>query len=365
MKKSLISLSILAAAGAASAQSAVTLFGIIDTGVQRVSHSGGSSVMRLANSGISVPQLGFRGVEDLGGGMSASFWIEAAFNSDDGTGRFTNTNNQLSGQPAAPGLGGAQGLTFNRRSTVSLSSRLGEIRLGRDYNPGYWNIAIFSPFSTLGVGGTLMAGAIVTGPTAGWTSNGIAYWLPRDLGGFYGHIQHWRGENASNTGVTEDDGTGTGARLGYRSGPFETSIAISRTKRGGALGNIRQDNAGASWDFGAVKVMGVFGRDHGNVGAVAADGKSWSIGAIIPVGAGDIRIASSQYTTELATGAQTRARKVAIGYRHNLSKRTAVYTAYGRVNNSGGATVPVVAGAGNPGANRSSSGFDLGIRHTF
>jgi predicted porin len=365
VKKRLIALGLLTAAGAASAQSSVTMFGIVDTGVQRISHSKGPNVTRLTNSGISVPQLGFRGVEDLGGGMSASFWIEAAINSDDGTGRFTNTNNQASGQPAPPGLGGAQGLTFNRRSTVSLSSRIGEVRLGRDYNPGYWNIAVFSPFSTLGVGGTLMAGAIITGPTSGWTSNGIAYWLPPDLGGLYGQVQHWRGENASNAGVTAEDGTGTGARLGYRSGPFDAAIAISRTKRGGALGNIRQDNAGASWDFGAFKVMGVFGRDHGNVGAIAADGKSWSIGAIAPMGSGDIRIASSQYTTELATGAQSRARKVAIGYRHNLSKRTAVYTAIGRVNNRGGSTIPVVAGAGNPGANGASTGFDLGIRHTF
>lgn len=364
MKKPLFALAALSLAGTACAQSSVTIFGIVDTGLQHVSHSGTAKVTRLANSGMSVPQLGFRGTEDLGGGMAASFWLEMAINSDDGTGRFTSTNNQTTGGGLA-GIAGSQGMTFNRRSTVSLSGRWGEVRLGRDYNPSYWNLALFSPFSTLGVGGTMMAASIVSGPTAGWTSNGVAYWLPPNLGGVYGQVQHWRGENLSNAGVTADDGTGTGFRIGYRAGKLDVAMAMARTERGGPLGDIHQDNAGISYDFGVTRVMAAIGRDKGSVGPVAADGKSWSLGAIIPVGAGDIRVAMSQYTQELATGAEPRARKVAIGYRHWLSKRTAIYTAYGRVRNSGGATAAVVAGAGAPAANRSSSGFDLGIRHSF
>jgi predicted porin len=364
MKKTLLALAAVSVTGTASAQSSVTIFGIVDTGLQRVSHSGTAKVTRLTNSGISVPQLGFRGTEDLGGGLAASFWLEMAINSDDGTGRFTSTNNQPRGGALA-GTAGGQGMTFNRRSTVSLSGSWGEVRLGRDYNPSYWNLALFSPFSTLGVGGTMMSASIVTGPTAGWTSNGIAYWLPPNLGGVYGQVQHWRGENLSNAGLTADDGTGSGFRIGYRTGGLDMALAMARTERGGPLGDIHQDNAGISYDFGVARVMVAVGRDKGSVGPVAADGKSWSLGAAIPVGAGDIRIAMSQYTQELATGAEPRARKIAIGYRHWLSKRTAIYTAYGRVRNSGGATAPVVAGAGAPAANRSSSGFDLGIRHAF
>lgn len=351
------------AAGGAAAQSTVTVFGIVDTGLQRVSNSGGGSLNRVSNSGISVPQLGFRGVEDLGGGLSASFWIEAAINSDDGTGRPSNSNNQPSGagSPAA----GVQGLTFNRRSTLSMTGRWGEIRLGRDYNPAYWNLALYSPFSTLGVGGTMMAASIVTGVTAGWTSNSVAYWLPPAAGGFYGQVQRWFGENLSNSGVTADDGTGMGFRLGYRAGPFDATLAMARTRRGGPLGDIRQDNAGVAWDFGVVKLMGVIGRDHGSVGPLAADGRSWSVGAIVPLGLGDVRVASSQYTTKLSTGASPRSRKIAMGYRYNLSKRTALYAAYAQVRNAGGASAAVVAGAGAPGADRKSSGMDLGIRHSF
>ena len=75
-------------------------------------------------------RLGFRGTEDLGGGLNASFWLEAGLNNDNGTGASTSTNNSTSTSQA--GASGSQGLTFNRRSTVSLASTWGELRLGRD-----------------------------------------------------------------------------------------------------------------------------------------------------------------------------------------------------------------------------------------
>lgn len=358
-RKSLLPLAALTLGGAASAQSTVTLFGIVDTGVQIVKNHGGGSVTRLNNSGISVSQLGLRGAEDLGGGMAASFWLESAIGSDDGTGRPSNTNNQASG------ITSGQGFTFNRRSTVSLSSSWGELRMGRDFNPAYLNLSTFSAFSTLGVGGTQMTASIVTGASSTWTSNAIAYHLPPNLGGVYGQLQHFRGENPSNAGVSRDDGTGSAMRLGYRTGPLDVSVAISLTQRGGPLGDIRQSNLGASWDFDIFRLMAVVGRDKGSVGATAVDGKGWALGVVVPVGAGDIRLGASQYTTELATGTMPRSRKVAIAYRHYLSKRTAIYTAYARVHNSGGAASSVVAGAGNPAPNRGASGFDLGIRHSF
>ncbi|MCU4119085.1 porin [Variovorax sp. N23] len=356
---SLLPLAALTLSGAASAQSSVTLFGIIDTGVQVVRNSGGGSVTRLSSSGISASQIGFRGVEDLGGGLGAGFWLEGSIGPDDGTGRPSNSNNQASG------AGSSQALSFNRRSTVSLLSPWGEVRLGRDFNPAYWNLSVFSAFSTLGVGGTQLAASIVTGATSTWTSNAIAYYLPANLGGIYGQVQHFRGENTSNSGAIEHDGTGSGLRLGYRAGPIDISGAVSRTERAGPLGDVRQANIGVSWDFDVVKLMAVLSRDRGSVGTVAADGRGWSLGVVMPVGAGDIRLGASQYTTELATGTSPQTRKVAIAYRHYLSKRTTLYTAFARGHNSDGAAASVVAGAGSPAANRGSSGFDFGIRHGF
>src|SRR5688572_40735 len=125
MKKSLVALAALAVAGVASAQSSVTLFGVVDASVSSYSNKSDLAIpsltnpflvdsikvkrTALANSGYNSSRLGFRGTEDLGGGLAASFWLEAPISNDDGQ----------------------QGVaTFARRSTVSLSGGFGEIRLG-------------------------------------------------------------------------------------------------------------------------------------------------------------------------------------------------------------------------------------------
>ena len=140
MKKRLLVLAALGFVGAASAQSSVTLFGVLDADVSHYSQGGLSRTM-LGSSGSTPSQLGFRGTEDLGGGLSANFWLEAALLNDSGAGAAT---------------GG--GLSFSRRSTVSLAGDFGEIRLGRDFSPSYWNHVMFSAFGTVGPG----AGSSIT-----------------------------------------------------------------------------------------------------------------------------------------------------------------------------------------------------------
>jgi predicted porin len=359
MKKSLIALTALAACGAASAQSSVTLFGVVDA---TLAFGKGSVADRtqLTNSGYNSSRLGFRGTEDLGGGMSASFWLEAGLNNDDGRGAGTNTNNQAGG--AAPGTtAGAQGLTFNRRSTLSLAGSWGELRLGRDYTPQFWNLTVFDPFGTNGAGTTqtlLGTNSLVLSgqPTAVRASNSFGYFLPGNLGGFYGQAQYYLGENADNVGVTEDDGEGYGIRIGYASGPFNVALAFSRTEY--AAGDLRQNNIGASWDFGVAKLLGQIGNDE--LGTV--DGRSWLIGGLIPVGAGEVRLAYSQYRAD-AGATDPRTRKIALGYVHNLSKRTAVYATYARVRNNGGAFQAI--NGSSTAANEGSSGYDFGLRHSF
>jgi len=352
MKKSLIALAVLAAAaGSASAQSSVTLFGIVDA---TLAFGRGSVANRtqLTNSGYNSSRLGFRGTEDLGGGMSASFWLEAGLTNDNGTGAGTNTNNQASG--AAPAAAGGQGLTFNRRSTVSLSGGWGELRLGRDYTPQFWNLTVFDPFGTNGVGTTQTLNSIITGATAVRASNSIGYFLPGNLGGFYGQIQHYRGENASGA-VTSGDGTGTGIRVGFASGPFNVALATSRTDY--FAGDVHQTNLGGQWNFGVGKLQAHISRDENG----AVDGRGWLLGGLFPVGAGEIRAAYSRYRTDVAGNPSTR--KLALGYVHNLSKRTALYTTYARVKNSGGAASALNGSA--TAVNGSSSGYDFGIRHAF
>ena len=348
MKKSLIALAVLAASGAAMAQSSVTLFGIVDA---TYAYGSGSVAdrSRLTNSGYNGSRLGFRGVEDLGGGMSASFWLEAGLNNDDGTGGVTNTHNQ-----AATSTGG--GLVFNRRSTVSLNGGFGEIRLGRDYTPQFWNLTVFDPYGTNGVGTTQTLNSSLRGPTTVRASNAIGYFLPGNLGGFYGQVQYYMGENLNNA-ANEKDGNGLAGRVGFANGPINVALALSETKY--LTGDIQSINLGGQYDLGVAKIMAHYSQDEIDGGA---DGKGFLIGGLIPMGAGEIRLAYSTYKIDTA-GANPRSDKIALGYVHNLSKRTALYATYAHVKNKNGATQSLNGSVTAAGDN--SNGYDFGIRHSF
>jgi predicted porin len=398
MKLSFMSAAVLTAVSmSANAQSTVTLFGVVDAAVTFGNGSGaGSSDRRSLTSGAyNTSRIGFRGVEDLGAGMSASFWLEAGVNVDNGTGGGNSVvNNQASGgsatgtctvagaTPAVVGvpvtctstvaLNGTQGLTFARRSTVSLSGPWGEVRLGRDYDPQFWNLNVFDPFGSVGVGVSLAhINAYGANPIGGGgpyargggvnglgvrSSNGIGYFLPRNLGGFYGQAQYFLGENPQNGAATEDDGTGFGLRVGFASGPFNVAAAYQDSEF--AAGDVRTFNIGGSWDFGVARAMAVFNRDR----IPGRSDTSWSLGALVPVGPGEIRVSYSQLTVDLGA-TEPKARKMALGYVHNLSKRTAVYTTVARVRNSGGQSIAL--GGATTAVNASSTGFDLGLRHSF
>ena len=354
MKKSLVALAALAVVGAASAQSSVTLFGVVDATYAYGSGSV-SNKSQLTNSGYNSSRLGFRGVEDLGGGMSASFWLEAGIANDDGQGAATNSNNQATGAGAA--VAGRQGLTFNRRSTVSLNGGFGEIRLGRDYTPQFWNLTVFDPFGTNGVGTTQTLNSSIGGPTTIRASNSIGYFLPGNLGGFYGQAQYYMGENASNL-ANKKDGNGLSARVGYANGPINVALAVAETKF--LTGNIKAWNLGGQYDLGVAQIMAHYNQDKISNGG--ADGKGFLIGGLVPVGAGEIRLSYSTY--KVATvGADPRSNQIALGYVHNLSKRTALYATYAHTSNKNGATTSLNGSSTAAGDN--SNGYDFGIKHSF
>ena len=131
--------------GAASAQSSVTIYGIADVMLRRGNGSL-SDLTSVASGGLQGSRVGFRGVEDLGGGLRASFNLEGQFFIDTGEGQATNTNNQTSGTTVSPA--GTQGFTFARRSTISLEGAWGELRLGRDFSSQYRNRLETDPFGS-------------------------------------------------------------------------------------------------------------------------------------------------------------------------------------------------------------------------
>ena len=425
MKKSLVALAALAVAGVASAQSSVTLFGVVDASISGYSSTSrdnratvfpnafgipvylnqGSvkvSSRQLANSAYNSSRLGFRGTEDLGGGLAASFWLEAPITNDDGQRGVS---------------------TFARRSTVSLSGGFGEVRLGRDYTPTFWNDTVFDPFGTNGVGTNLISTAndafngfngysaaktplvnVPSIPDVGGTnyvraSNSIGYFLPPNLGGFYGQVMYAFSEkNKYSPGTATPGGDNTtrtgryiGGRFGYANGPLDVALAYGSSTVGdqyyiGTTNKVNTLNLGASYDFGPVKLFGEVSKAKNKIdyevtpllgGRPDIDLTGYLLGVTVPVGAGLIRASYSHVKIDRnlpfdffnpANNADPKANKLALGYVHNLSKRTALYATIARVSNKnnaaytvGGASF-VTTGGLTP---KSSTGYDFGIRHAF
>ena len=351
MKRSLIALAALAVVSAASAQSSVTIFGVVDATVA-IGNGDTSNKTQLTNSGYNSSRLGFRGVEDLGGGLKAKFWLEAGVMNDNGAGAATNVNNQGAGGALA-GMNGSQGLTFNRSSWVSVEGSMGEIRLGRDYTPQFWSFTVYDPFGTNGVGTTQALNSSAGGVTIVRASNSLA-WKSPSYSGFGIWAQTYFGENASN--AASQAGDGSAIRVSYDQGPLSLAFAVSKTTTGAGT-DVTSTNVAGSYNMGVAQLMAFWNKDA-NTGAKDVTG--YTIGALVPVApAGTVRVSFSN--SDNGNGAKTD--KFALGYVHDMSKRTALYGTFASLSNSGGAA-QALNGAATP-ANGSSTGFDLGVRHAF
>lgn len=361
MKKSLLALAVLGTfAGAASAQSSVTLFGVVDLNLRYVDNAAGTQY-QMNQDGNASSRLGFRGVEDLGGGLNASFWIEGAVNPQNGTN---------------------SGQTWQRRQTVSLAGGWGEVRLGRDYTATFWNATLFDPFGTNGIGGmnniALTPVAIPSGGAYGTlvrANNMVGYFLPSGIaGGLYGQAQIAAGQGSNGNKYY-------GFRLGYATGPFNVAGSWGKTQVTGGVPGVTPpfglgDSSGTNWnlagsyDFGVVKLTAFYG----DLTYQALDQSNWFIGLQAPIGLWTLKGSYGQVKRDgievYAPGWDgQKAWQLAVGATYDLSKRTALYATYSHIDNSDGARFIVgalqgVAGGGG-GANENSQGFEFGIRHSF
>lgn len=409
MKKTSVSLALLAFAGAASAQSSMTLFGVIDAGVSyyrlksdnvgALTPSRPSSVtlsQTAMTSGNWVPsRWGFRGTEDLGGGTSANFWIEQSLNVDDGS------------QPL-----------YSRRSTVSLAGVYGELRLGRDVSPTFWSDTIVDPFLNSGVGANLIGmvnarlavftalpgGGLLAGPNGGpanyiFLNNAVNYFTPNSLGGFYGQLTANFHENAKTT--TQPDspsqrGQFYGGRLGYTNQKFDVAASYAVSTAIDALmpyttpltdTKITTVNLMATYDFGFLKLAGELSRATndskyalpGPAASTSVDYDGAMIAATVPIGPLQLKTSYGyvKYDPNASglVNPDASVSKFALGATYNLSKRTLLYAtgAYTRIKD--GRNNPTVLGvppqpsgafAALTGyAPRSAMGYDLGIAHSF
>ncbi|MDM0026204.1 porin [Variovorax saccharolyticus] len=408
MRRPLIALTVLAAGGAA-AQSSITVFGVVDATVSGYANKAETPLgiavttsSTVQNSGgYASSRLGFRGTEDLGGGAAASFWLEAGILNDSGS-----------------GLASGGGFAFNRRSTVSLSGILGEIRLGRDYTPTFWNDAVADPFTSNGVGINLIATAsgfntpgqaangFQANPNYIRASNSVGYFLPPDLRGFYGQAMYAFNEATKydpgvltpNVPNSQRAGRYVGGRFGYTSGPLDVAVAAGRSTIGdqfflGTTTNLDIWNVAATYDFGALKLFGEYSNNKlktsfsgippvANAFGFTSPGANGAlVGLTVPVGPGLIRAVFTQVkynnvtvANQIAPGLSPdpKSEKFALGYVYNLSKRTALYATAARIDNKNGADLTVGGPAfftrainGSVPTPHSSTGYDLGIRHVF
>lgn len=322
-------------ANAVQAQTSIQMFGILDLSIKTIGN-GSDRVTQMGTDGMLNSRLGFKAEEDLGGGVKAGAWLESAVNADTGTIY-------------------ASGKLWHRRSTISLSSSLGELRVGRDLDPTFYNLAVFDPFTAVGVGASFN---FVTNLGSGAATllradNAVSYFLPPNLGGFYGQVQVAPSEGVAGNRYG-------GVRVGYAGGPWNTSVAYARTGTATA-DDFKLLNAGVSYNAGFAKFMVLINNAAYGQKKQSAVG----LGVTAPVGASGTLRAS--YSRADASGAGTHAndaRQIAVGYVHHLSKRSALYGTASRLSNRGFARF-VTGPHPNPVAGGNSTGVEAGIMHSF
>ena len=309
---------LLAAAGAllgaagASAQSSV-LYGLVDVSGARVKPVGGQSIYELDSGNLTRSFLGFRGSEDLGGGLRAVFKLESYLRVDSGSvGRFNGDS------------------FFARESSVGLSGAFGTSVLGRNPSPLYLTTIAFNPFGE-GAGFSPATRqyfgdrGVMLGDTR-W-NNSISYTnnttdAPLRIN-FAANLPE---ENPR----TPPPGRNFGASASYITGPFAVTLAVERIENSPfaiPAGFHRQTvvQLGATYDFKFVRVYGQAGRVKTDA---TIDEKTtlYQLGAAVPIGTGLV-LASYGQSHTASPLAGTTDRTASVGYDYFLSKNTDVYVA--------------------------------------
>lgn len=346
------------ASGAALAQSSITLGGIADVGLRYVKNDDVASNKSMVSGANQTSRIYFRGVEDLGSGLAAGFHLEHGVALNNGT-----QNSSTSGQ------------FWDRRATVSLLSKTwGEIRAGRDFIPSYTNWSTYDPFSYVGAAGSNnlisatpagpIRAAFATSPNTTVRANDAVQWLlPGGIGGVEGGVML---APAGSGTVAEGKNKVIGLRLGWAGGPARVSVARTTSENNLTSDGKFEDTAVAgAYTFGPVRVSAAWRKFEYS----SAEQTNLLLGVTAAVGSGEIRASwqKAEYdgtvgATDLSANGAT---QIGLGYVHNLSKRSALYTTVSRISNDGALTLAVPGGVAGMPAGGASKAFELGVRHNF
>lgn len=333
MKRTMIALAVLSsAATAAQAQSAITVYGVVDNYLARDSNGGPGALISMNSGSLNGSRLGFKGSEDLGGGLSAVFQIENGFYAD--TGALADSTR-----------------LFNRQSFVGLTGNFGAVKLGRQMNPVYKNSSTFDPFADALAGDS----ARLFSYNGSRTDNMITYAYDAP-NGLRGELQYGMGEVAGSTSANRT----LAGLAGYKQGPVDVVLTYQDINNLAGTNSTRMTLVGGNYDFGMIKTFATYAWEKGVVLGTATklDQRDALVGVSAPVGASGLVMISYVLKTDKAVTSAD-ARQAAIGYVYNLSKRTALYTSYGQLRNDSHASYKVLA------AGATDKLLLAGIRHTF
>ncbi|MEW6480786.1 MAG: porin [Pseudomonadota bacterium] len=309
MKKTLIALAALAST-AAFAQSSVTLYGVADASLSKVTDkSAALSSAGVMNNGTS--RWGVRGTEDLGGGLKAGFNFEQGLSLNDGT-------------LAKSGAG-----EFGRAAWMNLSGGFGEVRLGRTLNPSFyaaaaWELTGAANYSVV----VSQFGAVLGGIR---NSSQIAYTSP-NMGGFSATVGYVLKGNSANEKAKVD------LNAIYANGPL--AVALGYNKVQDAEKNV---HVGARYNFGMFTLAGGYMDPAG-------DAKGFSIGGAVKAGPVDLVL-------DIARDTEAKDTDLLVEVKYPLSKRTFSYVALLR---DGKKKAGALGAAGDD-----VTGLGIGIRHNF
>ncbi len=363
MKKSLLALAVLGAfADTSQAQSSVTIYGSFDGGVRNqtnVNAAGDSRLTMGSNGTYYSNRLGFKGVEDLGGGMNVSFVLESGFNT--GTGSLDN----------------AAGVLFNRSAWVGLGGAWGSVNFGRQYSINFKTIGLYDPFNYKYVATIPLAtqggltrlnndiqytGTFGDQTPAAQAATSQAYpQYTGNLGRITIRAEYALGEQiGSNT-----DGAAQAIGVADEIGPFVFGSAYTERKNNvGPAGFQKQKNwtIGATYLAAPLRLAVGYADSKQATGTIAADTRvkdSWIGGSYSLSAATQLSLAYYRTQFTAATG-NTDGRKnlFILGGTYNLSKRTNFYADIDSARFSGTA----VSSAGNQ---NNQTGISVGINHLF
>ncbi len=314
------------AAPQVAAQSAITVYGVVDLGVVSDSNSG-KTLTKIDSGQQTASRLGFKGQESLGNGLSVSFVLESQIEADQGVSSYA-------------------GRIFSSQSWVALNGGFGSITLGRMFTPYFGAIASNDPFDAKGPGESTR----VFQDSGVRMDNTIKYSLPAGLHGLYGDLAYGAGESAAGNRANRQ----LSMDAGYAAGPLNVVLACHDSNDAHGAKLARSHLIGASYDFGVAKAWMVLARSRNDA---TLDTDDTLLGVSVPFGRN--MLAADYVHKRDRFNARADATQLAIGYYYTLSQRTNLYMIGSRLSNDANASYQATL----PGGIRRL--ISSGIRHQF